>query len=49
MSNLILEVNFYERNIIYYGDFVIYYFVEFVLIIEIDIFRLINYINNNLV
>ncbi|TLW65429.1 hypothetical protein FFX82_07365 [Staphylococcus aureus] len=47
LSNLTLEVNLYERNTIYHGDFAIYYPVESALIIETDTPRLINHINNN--
>ncbi|HCX9837402.1 TPA: hypothetical protein O0150_000660 [Staphylococcus aureus] len=47
LSNLTLEVNLYERNTIYHGDFAIYYPVESDLIIETDTPRLINHINNN--
>ncbi|UMT80986.1 hypothetical protein ML437_01670 [Staphylococcus roterodami] len=47
LSNLTLEINLYERNTIYHGDFAIYYPVESALIIEKDTSRLINHINNN--
>ncbi|MEB6230001.1 hypothetical protein [Staphylococcus xylosus] len=47
LSNLTLEINLYERNTIFHGDFAIYYPVESALKIEKDTSKLLNHINNN--